>query len=151
MANLSEDGVWVSGIYQLETVDRAMGGTGGLANRQAEQLAQRTAYLKQKYAITPVASASHTLVPGNAGSVLRYSAEGAKSLIVDVASSHAPECIYHISNRAASGNLTLTAAGGMVLNAPKGGTLVLEPGDTVSLHCISSTVMDVLGSTKAAA
>jgi hypothetical protein len=86
----------------------------------------------------------------NAGSVLRFSWAGAKTLIVDSSSSHEPECIYHVSNRATSGNLTLTAAGGMTLNAPKGGTLVLEPGDTVSLHCISSTVMDVLGSTKSA-
>lgn len=150
MANLIEDGVWAAGIYQLEIVDRAMGGSGGLANRQAEQLAQRTVYLKRKYAITAVGIASHTLAPVNAGSVLRFSWAGAKTLIVDSSSSHEPECIYHVSNRAASGNLTLTAAGGMTLNAPKGGTLVLEPGDTVSLHCISSTVMDVLGSTKSA-
>jgi hypothetical protein len=149
MADLNETGGWVNGIYQLETTDIVQGGPDGISNQQAKQLAQRTAYLKQKYAITAVVGASHTLVPANAGSVLRFSGAGAKTLIVDTVSSHLPECIYHVSNRAASGDLTLTAAGGMVLNPPKGGTLVLEPGDTVSLHCFSVSVMDVLGSTKA--
>lgn len=46
MANLPENGVWVDGVYQLETTDRVLGGAGGIANRQAEELGNRTRYLK---------------------------------------------------------------------------------------------------------
>lgn len=48
MANLPENGVWVDGVYQLETTDRVLGGAGGIANRQAEELGNRTAFLKTK-------------------------------------------------------------------------------------------------------
>ncbi|MEQ9888130.1 phage tail protein [Pectobacterium zantedeschiae] len=47
MANLSEQESWVDGIYQLETSDPVVAGPGGVSNRQAEQLASRTAYLKK--------------------------------------------------------------------------------------------------------
>lgn len=46
MANLNETQTWESGIYQIETVDRVVGGADGTANLQAKQLANRTAYLK---------------------------------------------------------------------------------------------------------
>ncbi|HDS0821383.1 TPA: phage tail protein, partial [Escherichia coli] len=48
MAKLNESAVWEDGIYQLEVSDPVLGGPGGIANRQAEQLANRTAYLKKK-------------------------------------------------------------------------------------------------------
>lgn len=54
MSNLSESPEWVDGIYQLEQSDPVLGGPGGIANRQAEQLANRTAYLKQ--AVTSLSS-----------------------------------------------------------------------------------------------
>ncbi|MFJ5377451.1 phage tail protein [Pectobacterium sp. CHL-2024] len=47
VANLSEQENWVDGIYQLEVADRVIAGPGGISNRQAEQLASRTAYLKK--------------------------------------------------------------------------------------------------------
>ncbi|ATY91510.1 bacteriophage tail fiber protein [Pectobacterium atrosepticum SCRI1043] len=47
MANLSEQEDWIDGIYQLETSDPVVAGPGGISNRQAEQLASRTAYLKK--------------------------------------------------------------------------------------------------------
>lgn len=56
---------------------------------------------------------------------------------------------YHIRNDAASGDVTLTATG-VTLKAPKGGTLVLEPGDTVTVKRVASNVLHVFGSTKAA-
>lgn len=46
MANLNENPTWEAGIYQLEAVDPVQGGPGGIDNRQAEQLANRTAWLK---------------------------------------------------------------------------------------------------------
>ncbi|MGC0151881.1 phage tail protein [Chromobacterium vaccinii] len=36
------------GVYQLELTDRVKGGAGGMANRQAEQLAERTEFLRRK-------------------------------------------------------------------------------------------------------
>ncbi|MDP8040462.1 hypothetical protein QJU58_10205, partial [Pasteurella atlantica] len=48
MANLQENPNWAEGIYQLEKTDPVVGGADGIANRQAKQLADRTAYLKQQ-------------------------------------------------------------------------------------------------------
>lgn len=48
MANLPETPDYPAGVYQLETSDPVLGGPGGIANRQAEQLANRTAWLKAK-------------------------------------------------------------------------------------------------------
>lgn len=46
MADLSETETYETGIYQLETSDKLMGGAEGISNRQAIQLANRTAWLK---------------------------------------------------------------------------------------------------------
>ena len=46
MANLSETETYEAAIYQLETSDKLMGGAEGISNRQASQLANRTAWLK---------------------------------------------------------------------------------------------------------
>jgi hypothetical protein len=48
MANLPETPDYPAGIYQLETSDPVLGGPGGIANRQPEQLGNRTAWLKDK-------------------------------------------------------------------------------------------------------
>lgn len=48
MANLPETPDYPAGVYQLETSDPVLGGPGGIANRQAEQLANRTSWLKAK-------------------------------------------------------------------------------------------------------
>lgn len=48
MANLVDDILWEAGVYQLETSDLVLGGPGGIANQQAQQLANRTAWLKDK-------------------------------------------------------------------------------------------------------
>ncbi|MBP2844476.1 tail fiber protein [Dickeya oryzae] len=59
MAELTEKTEWVDGIYQLETSDPVMGGPGGISNRQANQLANRTAYLKQQQEQTGNALSQH--------------------------------------------------------------------------------------------
>ncbi|WP_258876339.1 pyocin knob domain-containing protein [Pectobacterium aroidearum] len=60
MANLPEQKEWIDGIYQLETSDPVIGGPGGISNRQAEQLAKRTAYLKEQQEKTGADLLSHT-------------------------------------------------------------------------------------------
>lgn len=47
MANVTETAAFEAGIYQIETTDPVLGGENGIANVQAKQLANRTAYLKQ--------------------------------------------------------------------------------------------------------
>ncbi|WP_429169011.1 tail fiber protein [Aeromonas rivipollensis] len=47
MANLQEVVSWAAGVYQLETSDPVLGGPGGTSNKQAQALANRTAYLKK--------------------------------------------------------------------------------------------------------
>lgn len=47
MANVAEVVQYDAGIYQIETTDPVVGGAGGIANVQAKQLANRTAFLKQ--------------------------------------------------------------------------------------------------------
>ena len=50
MANLSETDNYEEGVYQIELTDPVVGGPGGIANRQAQQLANRTAWLKKAIA-----------------------------------------------------------------------------------------------------
>jgi len=100
--------------------------------------------------ITSVTDASYELEVVDAGKLLRFTNTSSKTLVVDSSTGHSVGTLYHVSNRAVSGGLTLTAAGSMVLNPPKGGTLVLEPGDTVSLHVVTADMMDVYGSTEPA-
>jgi microcystin-dependent protein len=47
MAQLDESAQWEDFIYRLETTDPVVGGDSGVSNIQANQLANRTAYLKQ--------------------------------------------------------------------------------------------------------
>ena len=48
MASLPETAEWVDGIRQLELDDPVMGGSDGVSNTQAKQLANRTKYLKDQ-------------------------------------------------------------------------------------------------------
>lgn len=94
------------------------------------------------------ATSNRDVTTADAGSYIRFTATGAKTCEFDVAEGFAAPQEYHVANRGASGNLTLTATG-VTLNAPKGGTLVLEPGDTVTVKFVDSDEADVFGSTEA--
>ncbi len=48
MAQLPETSEWPQGIYQLEVDDPVQGGSDGVSNTQARQLANRTQYLKDQ-------------------------------------------------------------------------------------------------------
>lgn len=48
MANVTEIARWDAGVYQIEKSDKVLGGADGKVNLQAQQLANRTAYLKQE-------------------------------------------------------------------------------------------------------
>lgn len=100
--------------------------------------------------VVPVATAAYNVTPGDAGYYLRFTTAGVKTATFDAAASFSVNEEYHVTNRAVSGALTLSGTG-VVLNQPKGGTLVLEPGDTVTVKFVGQTEADVLGSTKVAA
>ena len=87
--------------------------------------------------------------PSDAGSYVRFTASGSKTATFDVADGFSAPEEYHIANRSSAGNLTLIGTG-VTLNAPKGGTLVLEPGDTVTVKFVDTDEADVFGSTEAA-
>ncbi|WP_432727373.1 hypothetical protein [Klebsiella grimontii] len=48
MSSLPEQPAWESGIHQLEESERAKAGPGGILNRQASQLANRTKWLREQ-------------------------------------------------------------------------------------------------------
>ncbi|WP_304306235.1 DUF2793 domain-containing protein [Pseudacidovorax intermedius] len=100
--------------------------------------------------VVPVAGASHAVTPADAGTYLRFTGAGAKTATFDSAAGFSSGEEYHVANRSAAGAVTLVAAGAMVLRAPRGGTLVLMPGDTVTVKLVAAADADVLGSTEAA-
>ncbi|AXW85566.1 hypothetical protein AU509_17225 [Lonsdalea britannica] len=59
MAELTEKAEWTDGIYQLETSDPVVGGPGGISNRQAQELAYRTRYLKDNLDATSAGLSQH--------------------------------------------------------------------------------------------
>ncbi|SMB82392.1 Phage tail fibre repeat-containing protein [Pasteurella testudinis DSM 23072] len=60
MANLTETSTFESGIYQLEKTDPVVAGKDGIANKQAQQLANRTKYLKAEQDKLKTATAAAT-------------------------------------------------------------------------------------------
>ena len=98
-------------------------------------------------AVVIEATSARTMDPTDGGKYIRYTGTGAKTCTFDDGDGFAANQEFHITNRGASGDVTLTAAGGMTLNAPKGGSLVLEPGDTVTVKIVAADEADVMGST----
>ena len=84
------------------------------------------------------------------GSYLRFTGAGAKTCTFDFATGFTTGQEVHIANRSANGNLTISATG-ILLNPPKGGTLNVESGDTVTVKFVSAIAADVFGSTEASA
>jgi hypothetical protein len=60
MADLIETSVWEPGIYQLEELDPVRGGADQVDNRQAQELANRTAFLKSGLDTHVAAAAPHS-------------------------------------------------------------------------------------------
>jgi hypothetical protein len=92
------------------------------------------------------AGSSRAIADSDAGKYIRFTATGAKTCTFGTGITKGE---YHIRNAAASGDVTLTASS-TTLNAPAGGTLVLEPGMTVTVKFVASAEFDVFGQTVAA-
>lgn len=92
------------------------------------------------------ATSARTIASTDAGKYIRFTATGAKTCTFDNTLTAGE---YHIRNAAASGDVTLTASS-TTLNAPAGGTLVLEPGMTCTVKFVGTAEFDVFGQTVAA-
>lgn len=104
--------------------------------------------------IAPVVTESTTarvLALTDSGAYIRHTNASASTATVPPQSSVAwlADTEIHI-RRAAAGNLTLTPGGGVTLNAPSGGTLVMTNAMSVTLKRVASDVWDVIGQTVAA-
>lgn len=143
MANITESQVFRPGVYQLEITDWAYGGapvldqngnndptpgaTPGLANAQAKQLADRTAWLKRSldyakggasgYIAVPIAgmsdiSAFCTLTPGSPNNTLSFNTSGSDPLVIsfsDGYDSFGPRTFYGFLTSIASLSLAENA------------------------------------------
>lgn len=84
--------------------------------------------------VVAVTATSRLITSSDAGRYLRFTASGAKVAYFDPDEGYVVGDEFHVANRSSSGNLTLHAAASFfTLRAPKGGTLVLEPNDTVTV------------------
>lgn len=92
---------------------------------------------------------SRNMSLSDSGCYVRFVAAGAKTANFNSVSGFSASEEYNIANRAPSGDLTLVGTG-VVLGAPKAGTLVLAPGDSVTVKFLSGTSADVIGSVVAA-
>lgn len=99
-------------------------------------------------AVVTEATASRAIALTDRGAYIRFTATGAKTCTFGTVVGADPG-EYHIRNAAASGNLTLQESS-TTLNPPGGGTLVLEPGMTVTVKRVAADEFDVFGQTTAA-
>jgi hypothetical protein len=93
--------------------------------------------------------ASRAIALTDRGAYIRFTGTGAKTATFGTAVGADPG-EYHIRNAAASGDLTLEEDSSTTLNPPAGGTLVLEPGMTVTVKRVAADEFDVFGQTVAA-
>jgi hypothetical protein len=125
--------------------------TAGLALLDdADAAAQRTTLGAQKRAtIVTISDASDDLEASWDGDYIRMTNTSAKTLNVRTNATHALPTAgqWHIRNAGATGNVTITPAGGVTITAPAGGTLVLEPRMTVTLFRTGTDTFDLIGQT----
>lgn len=117
----------------------------GFAEDAAESAtaAQNTRFAE----VVDVADLSLAIPQSNVVRYFRFTAGGDKNAFFSSTQGFIRGQEYNITNRAQNGDLTLSSTG-VTLNAPKGGTLILEPKDTVTVKFISGADADVMGSTK---
>lgn len=91
---------------------------------------------------------TRTAALSDRGKYIYATAAGAKTYEVTTVVGGEPGEI-HLRNSATSGDLTLVASG-VSIEPMKGGTLVLEPGDVITLKQVSVNELHIIGTTKAA-
>lgn len=170
MTNLIENSTWESGIYQIETDDPTLGGQPGFnmgepvtghANAQAQQLANRTVWLKdaidsinaslQFAVVVTESTVSRISALSDAGCYVRFTNPSSKTYTIEPQTSVPWLANTEIHGRnAGTNNLTLIPGSGVTLNAPFGGTLMIPTGGTFTLKRAAQDEWDVIGQTVAA-
>jgi len=99
-------------------------------------------------AVVNDSSTSRSASLTDAGSYIRFSNAASVEMTVPAQASvpWGADTEIHV-RRANSGNLTLTPAAGVILNAPSGGTLVLTENMTATLKRVASNEWDIIGQT----
>lgn len=99
--------------------------------------------------VVPESGTSLTATPANSGNYTRFTNSSAKTYTFDDAESYVVGAQYHGRN-AGAGDLTITEAGGMTINPPALGTLVIPQGGTFTVKIVASDEADLFGVTVAA-
>ncbi len=101
--------------------------------------------------VLPITGATHDLDAADAGKYHRFTSASAKTLNIRTDATHAlPANGEWELRNAGTLDLTIVPAGGVTVNVPAGGTLVLEPGMSAVLKRAAADVFDLIGHTKAA-
>jgi len=127
----------------------AVGSSGQVLSVVAGELAWATPAASSGPApVVTESGASLTATGANAGNYTRFTNASAKTYSFDSAETYGVGAEYHGRN-AGAGGLTLAEAGTFTLNAPVGGTLVVEEGGTFTVKIVAPGEADVFGSVVA--
>ena len=98
---------------------------------------------------TTVAAQTSDLLATQVGKYLRFTYAGNITLNVPTEASAAlpADGEWHIRNASPTGNLTIAAASGVMINPPYNGSLVIPPNGTVTLKRVAADTFDLMGQT----
>ncbi|HBS2691372.1 TPA: hypothetical protein MAE11_004105 [Klebsiella pneumoniae] len=143
MSNLPEQASWESGIHQLEEADRAKAGPGGVLNIQANQLANRTRWLRalvesaqdyREYTFYKSESDPDGTIAGLANTPAGKMFRVAQGLSDELA------FIYYLNDSGIAVALTaLLGRGAIINNVREYPTLTLAQNDTVAGNILDGT------------
>lgn len=96
-----------------------------------------------------VTDTSTNLLNSDRGKYQRWVTSGSKTLTIQPASIEniEPDSEFHVANRSATGNITLSAGVGVTLNLPFAGSNLIGPGMVVTIKNVGENVFDVMGQT----
>lgn len=102
--------------------------------------------------VVTISDADTNLDNSNNGRYARYTNSGAKTVTVRPEEEHAltADGEWSIRNAGDTGDLTIIEDTDVLINAPAGGTLVLEPGMSAMLKRVATDTFDLIGQTVAA-
>ncbi|HCE9053032.1 TPA: hypothetical protein NHV37_005896, partial [Klebsiella michiganensis] len=143
MSNLPETPSWESGIHQLEEADRAKAGPGGVLNVQANQLANRTRWLRalvesaqdyREYTFYKSESDPDGTIAGLANTPAGKMFRVAQDLSDELA------FIYYLNDSGSAVALTaLLGRGAIINNVREYPTLILAQNDAVAGNILDGT------------
>lgn len=155
MANLKETQTWESGIYQIEKTDPVVGGEDGISNKQAKQLANRTAYLKKEVETKANKTDLTTGLNGKANSSHTHTMDnitGLQTALNGKANSSHTHTMANITDLSAAMNAKANLASPTFTGAPKAPTPAQTVNDTTiaTTAYVKSAIAALVGSAPAA-